>query len=63
MPYYVTRTGVEAGDESPEYEDGGEKDKDARKKNDNRNTRKDLKFALPPTMTLNIFQAVFFDAN
>jgi hypothetical protein len=52
LPYYVTRTDVKGGDESLEYEDGGKKDdKDARKENDNRNAKKDLKFAHPPTTT------------
>ena len=60
----MTRTGVKGGDEILEYEDGGEKDdKDVRKENDNRNARKDLKFTLPPSLTLNISRAVFFDAN
>ena len=46
------------------YEDGGEKDgKDARKENNDRNAKKDLKFALPPAMALDIFRAMFFDAN
>ncbi len=57
----MTRTGVKGRDESLEYEDGGEKDgKDTRKENDDRNAKKDLKFVLPPTMTLNISRAVFF---
>jgi hypothetical protein len=63
LPYYVlvTRTGVKGRDESLGYEDCGEKDsKDTRKENDNRNAKKDLKFALPSTMTLNISRAVFF---
>ena len=48
----MTRAGVEGGDESLEYGDGGEKDgKDARKENNDRDAKKDLKFALPPTMT------------
>jgi hypothetical protein len=60
----VTRTGVKGGDESLEYEDDGEKDgKDARKENNDRNAEEDLKFALPPTLALNITWAMFFDAN
>jgi hypothetical protein len=60
----VTRTGVKGGDESLEYEDGGEEDgKDARKENNDRNANKDLKFTLPPTMALNISRAKTFDAN
>jgi hypothetical protein len=60
----VTRTGVKRGDESLEYEDGGEEDgKDACKENNNRDADKDLKFTLPPTMALNISRAMFFDAN
>jgi hypothetical protein len=57
----VTRTGVKGGDESHKYEDGDEKDgKGARKENNDRNTKKDLKTALPLTMTLNISRAMFF---
>jgi hypothetical protein len=66
MPYcgLVTRTGVKGRNESVEYEDGGEKDgKDAREENNDRNAKKDLKFTLPATMTLNISRVVFFDAN
>jgi hypothetical protein len=66
IPYYVlvTRTGIKRGDESLEYEDGGEEDgKDARKESNDRNTKKDLKFALPPAMALDIARAMFFDAN
>ena len=66
MPYYVlvTGTGVKGGDERLEYEDGGEKDgKNARKESNDRNAKKDFKFALPPRVTLNIFRAMFFDAN
>lgn len=66
MLYYVlvARTGVKGGDESLEYEDGGEKDsKDARKEKKDRDAKEDLKFALPPMVTLNIFRAMFFDAN
>lgn len=60
----LTGTGVKDGDESLDYEDSGEEDsKDARKENNDRDTKKDLKFALPPTMTLDIFPAMFFDAN
>jgi hypothetical protein len=60
----VTRTGVKGGDKSLEYEDGGEEDgKDARKENNDRDANKDLKFALPPAMALNISRAMFFDAN
>jgi hypothetical protein len=66
LPYYVlvTRTGVKGGDESLEYEDDGEKDgKDARKENNDRDAKEDLKFALPPTLTLDISRAMLFDAN
>jgi hypothetical protein len=60
----VTRASVKGGDESLEYEDGGDEDgKDARKKNNDRNAKKYLKFALPPTMSFNIFRAMFLDAN
>jgi len=60
----VTRTGVKGGDESLEYEDGGEEDgKDARKENNDRHAKKDLKFTLPPAMALDISRAMFFDTN
>ena len=60
----MTRTSVKGGDGSLAYEDGGEKDgKDARNENNDRNAKKDLKIALPLTMTLNISRAAFFDAN
>lgn len=60
----MTRTGVKGGDESLEYEDDGKKDgKDARKENNDRNAKEDLKFALPPTLAFNITRAMFFDAN
>lgn len=60
----MTRTRVKDGDESLEYKDDGEQDgKDTRKENNDRNAKKNLKFALPPTLTLNISRAMFFDAN
>ena len=60
----LTGTGVKDGDESLDYEDGGEEDgKDARKENNDRDAKKDFKFALPPTMSFDIFPAMFFDAN
>jgi hypothetical protein len=60
----VTRTSVKGGDEILEYEDGGEKDgKDSRKENIDKNAKEDLEFSLPPTKTLNISRAIFFDRN
>jgi hypothetical protein len=57
-------TSVKGGYESFQYEDGSEEDgKNARKKRNDRNATKDLKFALPPTMALNIFRAMFFDPH
>jgi hypothetical protein len=61
---FVARTSVKGGDKGLEYEDGGEEDsEDDHKEDDNRNANKNLKFALPPTMPLNITRAMIFDAN
>ncbi len=60
----VARTGVKGGDESLEYEDGGEEDsQDARKEKNDGNATKDLEFAFPPTIALSVSRAIFFDAN
>lgn len=62
---FLARTGVKGGDKGLEYEDGREEDsKDDHKEDDDGDANKNLKFALPPTMPLNIITwAMIFDAN
>lgn len=60
----MTRTDVQGGDGSLEYENGGENDdNDVRKEHYDSNAKEDIKFTLPQTMTLNISRAMFFEAN
>jgi hypothetical protein len=60
----MPRAGVERGDESLEYKDGGEEDsKDARKEGNDGKANESFQFAFPPRMAVDEIRATIFDAN